>query len=181
MSYSSSSSSCSSSAYETVTFTKEDIDLFRERLIRLMDERELPDLSELDYYKVYALEESWLGFRHWSIVLAKDRIYFTLELTVSKTGGKQENHMRSVILDDSKIEKLIYKGEVLDTGMDLINKAIKVFETFGKYLIVSNNCQKYCNLVLSEFGLGDKADWTDTQKGLVGAAVMTGAALCRIA
>ena len=70
-------------------------------------------------------------------------------------------------IDKALKPKMEYLGEIEDTGINLIGKAVAVMKSFGNYFKFCNNFQNFCNMYTEAIGLKQAQTLTDGDKAAI--------------
>ena len=140
---------------------------YKQQLIELDRQNLLPDLNTRLKYKVYSIQGSGFG-AHKSIVLTtNDEQFVSVELGFIVIDGRKHIYPVTRKIDKALKPKMEYLGEIEDTGINLIGKAVAVMKRFGNYFKFCNNCQNFCNMYTEAIGLKQAQTLTDGDKAAI--------------
>ena len=140
---------------------------YKQQLIELDRQNLLPELNTRLKYKVYSIQGSGFG-AHKSIVLTtNDEQFVSVELGFIVIDGRKHIYPVTRKIDKALKPKMEYLGEIEDTGINLIGKAVAVMKRFGNYFKFCNNCQNFCNMYTEAIGLKQAQTLTDGDKAAI--------------
>lgn len=149
---------------EPMLDTEQYLEKYKQQLIELGKQNLLPNLNKKLKYKVYSIQGGSFG-AHKSIVLTtNDEQFVSVELGFIKIDGKKHIYPVTRKIDKALKPRMEYLGEIEDTGINLIGKAVAVMKRFGNYFKFCNNCQNFCNMYTEAIGLKQAKTLTDGDK-----------------
>ena len=155
---------CNDVFAEPMLDTEQYLEKYKQQLIELGKQNLLPNLNKKLKYKVYSIQGGNFG-AHKSIVLTtNDEQFVSVELGFIKIDGKKHIYPVTRKIDKALKSRMEYLGEIEDTGINLIGKAVAVMKRFGNYFKFCNNCQNFCNMYTEAIGLKQAKTLTDGDK-----------------
>ena len=158
---------CDDVLAEPMLDTEQYLEKYKQQLIELDKQNLLPNLNTKLKYKVYSIQGGSFG-AHKSIVLTtNDEQFVSVELGLIKIDGKKHIYPVTRKIDKALKPKMEYLGEIEDTGINLIGKAVAVMKRFGNYFKFCNNFQNFCNMYTEAIGLKQAQTLTDGDKAAI--------------
>jgi hypothetical protein len=128
-------------------------------------------------YDVYVYRGGFSRDFHDQVVL-RAKEYNNLGFVTMELGKNESSQIvaKSIMFQGDK-SKLEHKGTIEGCLEDFAVLAMDILISMGRYALVGNNCQNFCNKFLEKVGLEDGQYMTTAKKAAIGTAVGVGVTL----